>query len=63
MCSHSECYAEPSASRPVTVNVTLTNTLLFFFVNGFAAEEIGRGFDIGADEFVNYEVYLPLVLR
>jgi hypothetical protein len=45
------------------VNVTLTNTLLFFFVNGFAAEEVGRGFDIGADEFVNYEVYLPLVLR
>ncbi|MEJ2737748.1 MAG: choice-of-anchor Q domain-containing protein [Anaerolineae bacterium] len=130
-------YAEPSASRPVTVNVTLTNTLLSAFTNGFAAEEfgggevtirhshtlhqdvtnlhqtvggsptfsevnplpgdpklspsyhlmsgsaaidagvdagvdhdidgdlrpLGDGFDIGADEFVYYKIYLPLVLR
>jgi len=27
------------------------------------ARPLGRGFDIGADEFVYYEVYLPLVLR
>ena len=36
-------YAEPSVSGPVTVSVTLTNTLLFFFSNAFAAEELGGG--------------------
>jgi hypothetical protein len=36
-------YAEPSVTTPYTVNVTLTNTLLSFFRNGFAAEEFGGG--------------------
>jgi hypothetical protein len=36
-------YAEPTVSRPVTVSVTLTNTLLSFFTNAFAAEEVGGG--------------------
>jgi hypothetical protein len=36
-------YAEPSVTTPYTVNITLTNTLLSFFSNGFAAEEFGGG--------------------
>jgi hypothetical protein len=36
-------YAEPGATNPYTVNVTLTNTLLSFFTNAFAAEEFGGG--------------------
>jgi hypothetical protein len=36
-------YAETSNFNPVTVTVTLTNTLLSFFTNAFAADEIGGG--------------------